>query len=363
MKRLNYWMMAAMLCVPMMRVQALTLPEDEAVVVYYMPQTQLLFTVEYDEIVTEVGPFYQYSARYLGTKDVQMKAEKQFVLNKVIFMPMAAADTTRSYVLQDKSGKAQMVSLSPWGTLEGYNCQKSDIRCQHGSADREKPDFSHPHQPCKPGCECLVGTETTNLMPLLEEQLMASSTAKMAEGAAKQIYRIREMRLNLLAGDVEKYPSDGEALKRVLAEMDKREQELTALFIGRRIVTHHVHHVTYIPASTGKKADGILFRFSKYYGIVANDDLSGEPVKIQISKSAHQLFTPEKPTKQAAPTLYYNLPGSGEMKVQYGEQVLVDHPVEVAQWGVSVPVNSALLNGSTKIIFNPTTGNIISIEK
>jgi hypothetical protein len=96
---------------------------------------------------------------------------------------------------------------------------------------------------------------------------------------------------------------------------------------------------------------------------VANDDLSGEPVKIQISKSAHQLFTPEKSNKQSAPTLYYNLPGNGEMKVQYGEQVLVDHPVEVAQWGVSVPLNSALLNASTKITFNPITGNIISIDK
>ena len=303
-------MMAAMLCMPMMRMQALTLPEEEPVVVYYMPQTQLLFTVEYDEIVTEVGPFFQYSARYLGTKDVQMKAEKQFVLNNVTFMPIAAADTTRSYLLQDKSVKAQLVSLSPFGTLEGYNVAPSV--CQKPKAKSREPR-------AKSGCECLVGTETTNLMPLLEEQLMASSTAKMAEGAAKQIYRIREMRLNLLAGDVEKYPSDGEALKRVLNEMDKREQELTALFIGRRIVTHHVHHVTYIPAAKGKKEDGILFRFSKYYGIVA--------------------------------------------KVQYGEQVLVNHPVEVAQWGISVPVNSALLNGNTKIQFNPLTGNIISIEK
>jgi len=345
-----------MLCMPMMRLQALTLPEDEPVVVYFMPQTQLLFTVEYDEVVTEVGPFYQYSARYLGTKDVQMKAERQFVLNKVTFMPMAAADSTRSYVLQDKSGKAQMVSLSPFGTLAGYNIEaKGERRKAKACIDKPKA--------CIETCECLVGTETTNLMPLLEEQLMASSTAKMAEGAAKQIYRIREMRLNLLSGDVEKYPSDGEALKRVLAEMDKREQELTALFIGRRMVTHHVHHVTYTPAATGKKVDDILLRFSKYFGIVANDDLSGEPVKIQISKSAHQLFTPDKPSKQTAPTLYYNLPGSGEMKVQYGEQVLVEHPVEVAQWGVSVPLNSALLNAATRIQFNPLTGNIVSIDK
>lgn len=353
MKKLTYLTMAVLLCTPMMRLQALTLPEDEPVTVYYMPLTQLLFTVEYDEVQTEVGPFYQYSERYLGTKDVQTKAEKQFVLGDVTFMPMAVADTTRSFMLQDKSGKAQMISLSPFGTLAGYNIPQPE----------HMPCDAHKRQQHKEGSKILTGTESTQLMPLLEEQLMASSTAKMAEGAAKQIYRIREMRLNLLAGDVEKFPADGLALKRVLAEMDKREQELTALFVGRRTVTHHVHHVTYTPSAVGKKEEGILFRFSKYYGVVANDDLSGVAVSIKINKSAHSLFTPEKPSKSGVPTLYYNLPGGGEMKVLYGDQVLIEHPVEVAQWGVSVPLNSALLNGATKITFNPATGNIISIEK
>ena len=192
---------------------------------------------------------------------------------------------------------------------------------------------------------------------------MASSTAKMAEGAAKLIYRIREMRLNLLAGDVEKYPADGDALKRVLNEMDKREQELTALFIGRRTVTHHIHHVTYTPAANGKNTDKILLRFSKHFGVVANDDLSGEPVNIQINKAAHQLVTPDKPAKSGAPTLYYNLPAGSKLTVTYGEQVMINHPVEVAQWGVSVPLNSALLDGKTRITFNPLTGAIVSIEK
>ena len=106
---------------PFVNSQALTITEDEPVVVYYMPQTQLLLTAEYDEIVTEVGPFYQYSERYLGTKDVQTTAQRQFVLQGVTFMPIACADTTRSYVLQDKTGKAQLLSLSPFGTLAGYN--------------------------------------------------------------------------------------------------------------------------------------------------------------------------------------------------------------------------------------------------
>lgn len=200
-------------------------------------------------------------------------------------------------------------------------------------------------------------------MPLLEEQLMASSMAKMAEGAAKQLYRIRETRLNILAGDVEKAPADGEALKQILHELDRREQELTALFVGRCNVVHHSHHVTYTPKANGAKEEGILLRFSKYYGIVAADDLSGEPVKIAISKHTHSLIATDKPAQKAGASIYYNLPGNGEMTVTYGDQVIVNQAVAVAQWGVSVPLSAALIATTPHITFCPLTGGIVGIEK
>ena len=48
-----------------------------------------------------------------------------------------------------------------------------------------------------------------------EELLMAGSTAKQAEVAAKQIYRVRESRLNILTGEADNLPPDGEAMKLV----------------------------------------------------------------------------------------------------------------------------------------------------
>lgn len=351
------WMLALMLCgMPFATTTALTLPEEEPVLVYHMPLTQLQLTAEYDEIVTEVGPFYQYSERYLGTKEVVTKAERLFVLKDMTFRPTACADTTRTYVLQDKNVKLQMLSLSSFGTLLGYNLSHP--------AKEHKTRNGHPKHPGATKCETFVGTESTHLMPLLEEQLMASSTAKMAEGAAKQIYRIREMRLNLLGGEVDKAPADGKALEQILKEMDKREQELTALFVGRRSVTHHVHHICYTPKSTrGKAEESILFRFSKYYGIVAADDLSGEPVKLHLTKHMHQLAPVEKPSQKAGTSIYYNQPGNGVLTVSYGEQELVNHPVDVAQWGVSVPLNSTLMIAMPQITFCPLTGAIVSIEK
>ena len=356
MKKLSYWMMAMLVCsLPFVKTSALVLPEDEPVLVYYMPLTQVRLTAEYDEIVTEVGQFYQYSERYLGIKDVVTKAERQFVLKGIKYRLMEGADTTRMYVLHsDKNVKLQWVSLSPYGTLVGYNVPTPQ-KNPSNTPSRKNTNSSKQ--------ETFIGTESTHLMPLLEEQLMASSTAKMAEGAAKQIYRIREMRLNLLAGDVEKAPADGAAVRRILEEMDKREQELTALFVGRRTVTHHKHYAYYTPTSTsGSQESCILFRFSKYYGVVAVDDLSGEPVNLTLSKNTHKLAPAEKPQK-TAPSLYYNLPGTGVMRVTYGDEELLNHSIDVAQWGVSVPLNSALLATTPRITFNPLTGAIVSIEK
>ena len=324
--------------------------------VYYMPQTELLLTAEYDEVVTEIGPFYQYSERFLGTKDVVTKAERQFVLTGMKFRSMACADTTRTFILQDKNIKLQWVNLSPYGTLVGYNLPAEQSTKRTSSARHRDNDKQQ---------ESSIGTETTRLMPLLEEQLMASSTAKMAEGAAKQIYRIRETRLNLLAGEVDKAPVDGNAIKLMLQELDKREQELTALFVGRRTVIHHKHHVTFTPKNTSgqKKEESILFRFSKYYGIVAADDLSGEPVNLQLTKNTHSQRHTDKPSQKPGTSLYYNLPGSGNLIVTYGDNEMINHPVDIAQWGVSVPLNAALIASSPRITFNPLTGAIVSIER
>ena len=59
---------------------------------------------------------------------------------------------------------------------------------------------------------------------LSEELLMAGSTAKQAEVAAKQIYRIRESRLNILTGEADNLPPDGDAMKLVIEQLEQQEK-------------------------------------------------------------------------------------------------------------------------------------------
>lgn len=334
---------------PLMPCVALTLPENTPVLVYNMPLTHIDFVVEYDEVVTEVGPFYQYSERYLGTKDVITGSEKQYVLTGVRAKVKADADASRSFVLDDKSGKLSLLTFTPYGTLAGYNVPDSKAKNQ----PKQKAD-----SPKQKADNC----NAPHLMPLLEEQLMASSRAKMAEGAAKQIYRVREMRLNLIGGEVDHAPADGEALRLMLKALDEREKELVALFVGTKTIKHHSYTVRYTPLTDGKNMDKVLIRFSKHFGIVAADDLSGEPIMLHLTATKHQLQSPEKEAKPA-PTLYYNVAGEGAFTITYADETLLNIQTPVAQWGVSVPLNSAMLDGRTQIVFDPLTGNIVSIEK
>ena len=198
----------------------------------------------------------------------------------------------------------------------------------------------------------------------MEEQMVASSIAKMAEGAAKQIYHIREMRMNLLAGDVEHTPADGQAMQLVLSELDKREQMLAELFIGSRKVEHLSHTIHYVPSKD--VTERIIGRISQYAGIVPADDLSGEPIRVTLA-GKRQSYAPlesDKAGKAIPSQIYYNLPGSAKVVVEFGENLRESATLPIAQFGVEVPLAKSLLLGkkTPKIYFNTQTGNILSIE-
>lgn len=327
---------------------AQTVQENELAVVYYMPQTQLVITVDYDEITVEPGPFYLYAERYLGVKDVTAEAQTRYEVKGLHLTPRTVADYNRPYKVVAESGsELQYLSLTNEGLLYGYNVP---LRVEETAEQNTKVDTSDAEP---------------NLMPLMEEQMVASSIAKMAEGAAKQIYHIREMRMNLLAGDVEHVPADGHAMQLVLNELDKREQMLAELFVGTRSVKHRTHSIIYVPSKDVKER--VIGRISQFTGIVAANDLSGEPIRLTLAGD-YQSYVPiekEKNNKSVPSQLYYNLPGKAKVVVEYGKDMHTSATLPIAQFGVAVPLAKSLLMSkkTPKIYFNTHTGNILSIEQ
>ena len=328
--------------------------ENEAAVVYYMPKTELVITLDYEVIEHTPGVFYQYAKRYLGAEDVLTDASTQYVLLQVRTHTEAKADLARAYKVTAQKGiRNQLLTLSEDGRLLGYNV------CNEAKGKEEHQSTTLPSETSQK----LLGDEA--LMPLLEEQFVASSTAKMAEGAAKQIYRIRETRLNILGGDVEHVPADGDAMKQVLDELNKQEQMLVALFVGTTSVTQRTQTIYYTP--TESVEDEIICRFSQYNGIVDSNDLSGEPIFLSLVAKKQALQANLESTNKTigSSQLYYNLPGEADVKITFKNKIEAQRKFAIAQYGVSIPLSNDLFTGRTltTIYINPQTGNIQSIQR
>ena len=115
---------------------------------------------------------------------------------------------------------------------------------------------------------------------LTEEILMASSRAKMAELVAKEIYNIRESKNALLRGEADNMPQDGAQLKIMLDNLNLQERAMTEMFSGTLKEEPQTFTIRLTPKEMNNE---VAFRFSKRLGIVAIDDLAGEPYYISIT--------------------------------------------------------------------------------
>ena len=335
-------------------VSAQTLTTNDAVLVYYMPKTLLAFDVEYTQTTRTQGPFYQYAERYLGTKDIVMTNETVFELKRITIDTETLADKSRAFKFHPVYSQKANIVLNSKGMIESYNAEVQ--------AEKKTSPFKDNRD--KKRSEGKTVSKKSTIAPLSEEALFASSKAKMAEAAAKQIYRIRETRMNLLSGEVEHMPADSRMLEKMLEELDKQEEELVALFVGTTKIQSHNERILRAPTEDEKGV--VILRFSKFSGVVGADDMSGEPIMVSIKTTKKQLAEPEDKKEKAKPfsEIYYNIPGEATVKVSDSKgRLLVGKTLPIAQFGVSIPLPMDLIKRKPHILFDTNTGAIQSISE
>ncbi len=329
----------------------LQLKEGESAIVYYMPRTEVVIDVEYEEETQERGIFYQYSERYLAAKDVVTEDAVRYRFKSATIYTRTKADKSRAYVIPANQKMLQhcSVRLNNKGLIEGINLPIAHLA---KSNDNTQKQFSQKETQKRTACE---------VMPLLEEQMMSGSISKMAEGTAKQIYSIRENRLNLLAGESEHTPADGEAMRLVLQEMKKQETALTRLFTGTKSIK--TLHKEIAVSLESDMTNEVLFRFSKLTGVVDADDMSGEPYIINLTMH-RQEYAPlaDGEKMQAGSPIYQNIAGSADIRLTDGEKTIAMRSVPVAQAGVAVPLAADLFQKQdTRVVFDTRTGSVKEI--
>ena len=350
-ERIILGVLCAMMSVSMM---AQSVREGEMAVVYYMPQTQLVIDVEYEAVILHRGIYAEYAKQYLGSTEVVNDDAIWYRITDIHPRIKTVADYSRMYKVGIEPKAVvnyQMLSLTREGTLLGYNIERENTR-------KDKPCCHHPKNDANGARE---ENNANNVLPLFEEHIVGKSLAEQAQGAAKLIYRIRENRLYLIGGEVDKVPADGKAMELALDKMDALEKQLVELFIGHIEVEKRHKSFTYTPM---KSEEVELAYFSEQNGFTTFGN--GDPIMLNITARRQTKGNPNSDGKKVSmpSPLFYNLPGSMTYTVTYLNEVRAEGEAQVAQFGVDVPLAQDLFTGKQPIHirFNPQTGNIEAIE-
>jgi hypothetical protein len=320
---------------------------------YFLPKTVLEIEVEYSITKQKAGVYAKYASKYLGIDDQSVILEDltYYTLDKVNVKESGIPNKDESYLVEFKAKTtAPFVYLTENGLICAINTEYTSSPAETKTGHQFNTAIVQP----------VINAQSV----YTEEYLRAGSVSKMAEIAARQIYRIRESRSDILTGEAENAPRDGEALKIVLANLEAQEKVWMDLFTGSSQTEKKNDKFSIDPVADMEKE--VLFRFSKYRGIVGVDDLSGSPVYINIKnlKTVKILEVDPKRKAKEPQSIVYNLPGKASVEVYYGLNRLYKGEHLLTQFGTTQILATSLFEdrkAPVQIVFYPHTGAIKQI--
>ena len=327
--------------------------------VYFLPKTAVRVTVEVEKTTYTPGDLCQYAERYLRLRDVSPTPSVGYRITAIRQEPVAVADTTKRYAVKfDPRTSATNIRLSDDGVLVGIN---TEVRGEK----QEVRDYTQPkNNPLTSHSSPL----TSKLNPrqfMSEDALAAGSTSKMAELIAQDIYEIRDSRNQLVRGQADNMPKDGEQLRLMLNQLDLQDRALTSLFAGTTVSDTTRHTFLIVPDSVIVR--DILFRFSQKLGLVDADDLAGVPYYINIDDlSTVPAPAPVDPRKKLKPIdgIFVNIPGRLRATVSDGQQAIITSEFPAGQFGNVELLSGSLFNKrfTTRLWLNPLSGAIERLD-
>ena len=279
-------------------------------VTYMLPKTEIEIVLQATKHTYTPGEFCRYADRYLRLNNVSAEPEEFWTLDKIETRIAGVPDKDNVYFVKMKDKTvAPLMELTEDGIVRSINIPFS------GKPAAKTPEAKATESSIDPRSF------------LTEEILMSNSSAKMAELVAKEIYSIRESKNALLRGEADNMPKDGAQLKLML--------------------------------------DNLAFRFSRKLGVVANNDLAGEPYYISVTDLKSPDVSATEEGKKKVDGVAYNLPGKAQVTLMYNNKKLFDDQLPITQFGTVEYLAPVLFNKNStiKVLFDTATGGLIKVDR
>lgn len=321
-------------------------------VTYTLPKTSVVFTFTIKKTIKNRGEFYPYAKQYLGIEKPVTENEVIYTLENVEANNIGIPDKSNSYLVEFKSN-----SLEPYVYLT-----KDNLICSINAAPELEPI---PLKKAASKSETPVDARRF----FSQEVLIAGSTAKQAELVSRQILDLRRSRTDILTGEADNMPPDGEAYNVVMDQINLQEKALSELFSGSLQTEIFTEEIIIVPDEKNINR-AVITRFSEKLGLLDNDDLAGEPVYLTLTNKTPPtpVVLTEKEQKKMdekfATGLIYNIPGKAQLLMEYKQQPILNKEFDIVQFGTKDVLVKKMFDNlklPIKIIFYPELGAIKQI--
>lgn len=315
---------------------------------YHLPKTAIKVSMLVEKTAYTPGDLCEYARRFLKKADVEQEKYVSYRILETGLYPVAVPDTGKVYTAHiDQKHNIQKLALSEDNILLAINAGPKRYSAGKSFVPAKKPQALDPYK------------------YLNQDILAVGSKLKMAELCAREIYDIRDSKNELTRGQADYMPKDGEQLRIMLANLDVQEAAIRQLFEGVTLRDTTVVDVVYVPMK--EVNNEVVFRFSKYAGVVEADNLAGEPYYISVA-DLHSMPEHIGPQGKKAPKdetgLWINLPGKIRVALSNTEGTVETLEVSAGQFGDVENLNEPLFTKKvmTNVVLNPFNGGIDTIE-
>ncbi len=322
--------------------------ETDYGIVYRLPKTEIDVIVSVKEESYQKGQYQAWAKKYLALEP-KAKNETKFSIEGIRSELVGVPDEDKQYLVAfDKKSVAPCLYLGAGNLIASVNAKVQP---------RKKAEVLQK-----------ANKEIDSTSPALpRDYTMATTEAKRAEIVANYIYELRETMNDIVLGQAEQMPSDGEAMKLVLNRLKQEERRAKRLFLGDTIVRYRELRFRIKPTREAIE-EGTLFRFSPDWGLVDKSDLSGDPVlySLDIIEALPELSAKEREKLEKKEGLIYNLTGVGLLSIKLNDETLLEQRLPLTQLGSIQSLNKKMFNlksgATTSVIFDQRTGAIEQIS-
>lgn len=326
---------------------------NEYGLVYTLPQTAVDIYIEAEVSESHPGEFYNYARRHLGINDAITTDSRSARVVSALIVPRGIPDPDKRYTAQFKAGQSAYITLSDTEMPIAINSE--------GGAAAEAPAIPA----ARPAAPSPLEGEAAR-QAVTSDMARSASVSKKAELAAQRIFELRETRSDILSGNADNPPADGDAMKLVLENLSAQEAALTAMFAGTTSTRTEVRRYTIVPDSSDMSSR-VIGRLSAVDGLIDADNLAGAPITVDI-KVIEQGVLPvnEKGEVKSFPKggVAYNIPGSAAVTVSYGGNRIASATLPMAQLGIVFGLDPSLFTNKKepyKVTFDPTSGAVLEL--